>query len=178
MRRKGKFWQRWGSVLAVSCSGMAIALGGRCRALASDPPYPKVAVIPDPGTPAAAAKAPPSPPSNPSAPEHKPVVVVLPAGGGKEPEPAPQPGQLRSVRPRPAAPIPPVRVLPIDLPTALRLVNASNPTIALARERVREAYAHLQEARSLWLPTLLTGPAYVRHDGQLQNASGLVFPVS
>src|SRR5262249_44533932 len=53
-----------------------------------------------------------------------------------------------------------VRSLPIDLPTVLRLADASNPTIALARERVREAYAHLREAEVLWLPNLQTGPAY------------------
>ena len=70
------------------------------------------------------------------------------------------------------------QVLPIDLPTALRIVDASNPTIALARERVREAYARQRQAEALWLPNLDTGPAYVRHDGRLQNSSGLVFPVS
>jgi outer membrane protein TolC len=68
--------------------------------------------------------------------------------------------------------------LAIDLPTALRLVNASNPTIALARERVREAYARLLEAEALWLPTLQTGPAYQRHDGRIQNSHGDVFSVS
>ena len=66
----------------------------------------------------------------------------------------------------------------IDLATALRLVNASNPTIALARERVREAEARLQQAEVLWLPTLQTGPAYYRHDGQIQNSHGDVFTTS
>src|SRR5437667_9530682 len=73
---------------------------------------------------------------------------------------------------------PEVRVLPIDLPTALRLADSSNPTISFARERVREAYAHLREADVLWLPNLQTGPSYVRHDGIVQNATGLVFPTS
>jgi outer membrane protein TolC len=71
-----------------------------------------------------------------------------------------------------------VHVLPIDLPSALRLVNTTNPTIALARARVREAYAHLREARVLWLPNLQTGPSYLRHDGLIQNALGLVFPTN
>jgi outer membrane protein TolC len=69
-------------------------------------------------------------------------------------------------------------VLPIDLPTALRLVNASNPTIALARERVQEAYARLQQAQVLWLPNLDMGPAYQRHDGRIQNSHGDVFSIS
>jgi outer membrane protein TolC len=71
-----------------------------------------------------------------------------------------------------------VRILPINLPTTLRLADASNPTIALARERINEAYAHLREAQVLLLPSLQTGPAYVRHDGLLQNSTGLVFDTS
>src|SRR6266436_4416442 len=71
-----------------------------------------------------------------------------------------------------------VRVLPIDLPTTLRLVDANNPTIALARERIDEAYAILRRAQVLLLPNLQTGPAYVRHDGLVQNSTGLVFPTS
>lgn len=68
--------------------------------------------------------------------------------------------------------------MPIDLPTAMRLVDASNPTIALARERVREAYARLEQAQVLWLPNLTAGTAYLRHDGQVQNAAGIVFTTS
>src|SRR5262245_16710740 len=62
------------------------------------------------------------------------------------PDPADVPGTPAA--PDPAAapekhPAPPARpaCVPIDLPTALRLVNASNPTVALARARVEEAYA-------------------------------------
>jgi outer membrane protein TolC len=69
-------------------------------------------------------------------------------------------------------------VLPIDLPTALRIVDASNPTIALARERVQEAYERQRQAELVWLPNLETGPAYNRHDGQIQNSHGDIFPVS
>lgn len=71
-----------------------------------------------------------------------------------------------------------VQVLPIDLPTALRLVNTSNPTIGVARARVREAYARWQQARVLWIPNLESGPAYNRHDGILQTSRGEVIPVS
>lgn len=68
-------------------------------------------------------------------------------------------------------------VLPIDLPTALRLANASNPTIALARERINESYARLRQAEVLWLPNLQAGPAYQRHDGRIQNSRGEVFTI-
>src|SRR5262245_32672534 len=69
-------------------------------------------------------------------------------------------------------------ILPIDLPTALRLVNAANPTVALARERVRAAYERQRQAEVLWMPNLTAGATYLRHDGQVQNAAGLVFTTS
>jgi outer membrane protein TolC len=85
----------------------------------------------------------------------------------------------------PAAPLPAPRpalltseTLPIDLPTALRLVNISNPTIALAQARAAEAYYRMREAELAWLPDLRGGPAYTRHDGEIQNAAGLVFGTS
>src|SRR5207249_3344591 len=48
---------------------------------------------------------------------------------------------------------------PSICPTTLRLVDANNPTIALARERIDEAYAHLRQAQVLLLPNLQTGQA-------------------
>jgi outer membrane protein TolC len=71
-----------------------------------------------------------------------------------------------------------VEVLPIDLPTALQLVDASNPTVAVARARLQEAYYRQRQAEFLWLPNLQTGPAYVRHDGLNQSSHGDIFPVS
>jgi outer membrane protein TolC len=65
--------------------------------------------------------------------------------------------------------------LPIDLPTALQLSNASNPTVALARERVREAYYRIREAQAAFLPNVYAGPQYNRHDGIIQNSIGNVF---
>jgi outer membrane protein TolC len=81
----------------------------------------------------------------------------------------------------------PEHPVPIDLPYALRMVNASNPTIAIARERVEAAYARLRGAQALWLPDLWVGgnpdnyaflPMFYHHDGNIQNASGAVFPVT
>jgi outer membrane protein TolC len=91
-------------------------------------------------------------------------------------EPPPT-GSPRTPPHLPAAAVPPVfregtEVLPIDLPTALRLASASNPTIALARQRAEEAYARLEQARLAWVPDLVTGPAYLRHDGRLQDTLG------
>jgi len=90
----------------------------------------------------------------------------------------------------PACPVPPLtsagaspfradaQLLLIDLPAALRLANANNPTIGVAQARVQEAYARLREAQVLWLPSLEAGPAYMRHDGLIQNARGDIFPTN
>ncbi|HEY1380002.1 MAG TPA: TolC family protein [Gemmataceae bacterium] len=77
----------------------------------------------------------------------------------------------------PATPAEPAR-LPIDLPTALRLADASNPTVAVARARVAEAYARLRQADLYWLPTITPGATYQRHDGQLQDTRGAILTVS
>jgi outer membrane protein TolC len=68
--------------------------------------------------------------------------------------------------------------MPIDLTTALRLVNDANPTIAIARTRVEESYQRQRQAEVAWLPNLQTGPAYQRHDGLLQRSSGELITVS
>ncbi|HLN33116.1 MAG TPA: TolC family protein [Gemmataceae bacterium] len=96
---------------------------------------------------------------------------------------APTPAAGISKEPQPT----PSGALPIDLPYALRLVNASNPTIAIARERVREAYARQQQANVLWVPNLWFGgnpdnltlvPAFYHHDGQIQNSRGQILNTS
>jgi outer membrane protein TolC len=67
---------------------------------------------------------------------------------------------------------------PIDLPTALRLANASSPVIAIAQTRVREAYARLEQAEALRLPTISGGGIYLRHDGIDQNRKAELFKIS
>lgn len=68
--------------------------------------------------------------------------------------------------------------MPIDLPTALRLVDASNPTVAVARARVAEARARQRQADFLWLPNIGPSAIYQRHDGQIQDVAGNVFTTS
>jgi outer membrane protein TolC len=82
------------------------------------------------------------------------------------------------VRPPPAPVAQANPALPIDLPTALRLVDENNPTIAIARARVTEAYARQQAAEVLYLPTLQSGVTYFRLDGRTQNQRGEVFTTS
>jgi outer membrane protein TolC len=75
------------------------------------------------------------------------------------------------------------RMLPIDLPYALHLVGTANPTIALAEQRIAEAYAMLKQAQVLWVPNLWLGgnpnaptflPTFYHHNGLLQTSSGTV----
>ncbi len=71
-----------------------------------------------------------------------------------------------------------VCVYPIDLPSALRLADAQNTQIALARERILEAEAQLDQARVLLLPNLDAGASYNHHDGRIQETSGNVVEAS
>ncbi len=68
--------------------------------------------------------------------------------------------------------------LPINLPTALALAQARPLDISLAGQRLEQAMAQEQRARTLWLPNVLMGVDYTRHDGQLQDVAGNVFGTS
>jgi hypothetical protein len=60
----------------------------------------------------------------------------------------------------------------IDLPTALHLADARNPLVAYTREQVRQAYAKLERADVLWLPSIRAGAGYNHHDGAIQEVDG------
>jgi outer membrane protein TolC len=70
------------------------------------------------------------------------------------------------------------RVLPINLPTALKLTNARAIDIAIAGQRIQAAAAAADRARVLWLPTVQLGVDYFRHDGRIQDVAGNVFDTS
>lgn len=70
------------------------------------------------------------------------------------------------------------RNMPIDLPTALRLANAQNLQVALAREQIRQALARVEAAQVLWLPSIRGGLNYNRHDGAIQAVDGTQFNTS
>src|SRR4051812_44360552 len=91
------------------------------------------------------------------------VVALCAAAAPPPPAPAPD---LTPVFP------PGTELLPIDLPTVLRLTDAANPTVAIARKRVEEAQALLEQTQLYWLPNLRAGAVYDRHDGQIQNTEG------
>ncbi len=68
--------------------------------------------------------------------------------------------------------------MPIDLATALRLANANNTTVALARERMNEAAARAAQANALMLPTVTLGASVDHHEGRIQNSAGTVSDVN
>jgi len=72
----------------------------------------------------------------------------------------------------------PPATYPVDLPTALRLADANNPTVGVARARVRQAVAQLDRARLAWIPNLVLGPTFFYHGGVDQNRRGDIFTVS
>jgi outer membrane protein TolC len=80
--------------------------------------------------------------------------------------------------PAPEAVEPRVEAQTIDLPTALSIAGGQNPQIAFAAARYREAYARLEAARVLWLPSIRAGFSYHHHDGNLQNAQGNIIDPS
>ena len=67
------------------------------------------------------------------------------------------------------------QAVPIDLPTALRLANAQNLDIQLARARLAEARASRDVANEKFLPWLTAGAGYTRHDDRTQDTPGNVF---
>jgi outer membrane protein TolC len=62
--------------------------------------------------------------------------------------------------------------MPIDLATALRLAQARTIDVQVAAERTRLARAQLQRARVAWLPNVIWGFDYARHDGRIQDIVG------
>jgi outer membrane protein TolC len=67
---------------------------------------------------------------------------------------------------------------PIDLPTALSMAAGQNPQVAIAAARVREAFAQLDRADALWLPSINAGMNYNKHEGRIQDVRGEVFDTS
>ncbi len=63
----------------------------------------------------------------------------------------------------------------LSLGDVLSLAEAQNPHVALARERINEAYARVERADTLWLPSLRAGMNYNHHEGQIQDVAGNVF---
>src|SRR5262245_9981745 len=77
-----------------------------------------------------------------------------------------------------AAPLPAPATVPVSLDAVLRIAEEQNPSVALARERVCEAYAEQELAAKKWLPDLYVGTAWYRHEGGIQLQEGPVITSS
>jgi outer membrane protein TolC len=114
-----------------------------------------------------------------------PVALLGPVAIAQPPLPNPH-GPPESALPAKIAPVGPRNLYgalapttyPIDLPTALKLAGAANPTVGIARARAREAVARLDRAKLLWVPTLSFGPTFFYHEGLDQNRRGDMFSAS
>jgi len=69
-------------------------------------------------------------------------------------------------------------VYPIDLPTVLRLANAQNLDIQIAREKLKEATANHDSAVEQFFPWISPGVAYRRHEGEIQAVDGTLMDVN
>ncbi|MCA9090758.1 MAG: TolC family protein [Planctomycetaceae bacterium] len=58
------------------------------------------------------------------------------------------------------------------------MVGGQHPAVGLARWRVQEAYARLDQAEVLWLPSLQAGFSFHRHDGNYQASNGDIVDVN
>jgi outer membrane protein TolC len=68
--------------------------------------------------------------------------------------------------------------LPINLPTALAMIGGQHPVVGFARWRVQEAYAQLDRAKVMWLPSIQSGLNYRRRDGNYQAVDGAIVDVN
>lgn len=66
----------------------------------------------------------------------------------------------------------------VDFGQVLSTASGRNPQLNFASERVRQAYAELEQAELLWLPSLRAGMNVHYHNGKVQNARGEVLEVS
>jgi outer membrane protein TolC len=66
----------------------------------------------------------------------------------------------------------------LSLNNVLYLAEGQNPNVAIARERIQEAYARVDRADVLWLPSIRAGLNYHHHDGRIQDVAGTVIETS
>ncbi|MEM1062883.1 MAG: hypothetical protein AAGJ97_11210, partial [Planctomycetota bacterium] len=100
--------------------------------------------------------------------------------------PAPAPEALNATTLDPqvwSEPAPVVRaeaadIFELNLPTALSMVGGRHPVVGLARWRVQAAYAELDHANVLWLPSIRPGFSFHRHDGNYQASDGSIIDVN
>jgi len=69
-------------------------------------------------------------------------------------------------------------IITLNLPTALSMVGGQHPAVGFAQWRVQEAYARLDQANVLWLPSIQPGFSFHKHDGNYQASDGSIVDVN
>jgi len=69
-------------------------------------------------------------------------------------------------------------VITMNLPTALSMIGGQHPAVGFAQWRVQEAYARLEQANVLWLPSIQPGFSFHKHDGNYQASDGTIVDVN
>jgi outer membrane protein TolC len=87
-------------------------------------------------------------------------------------------GSVADSQSLPASSYGPTGLFEINLPTALSMVGGQHPAVGFAQARVREAYAQLDQARVLWLPSIQAGLSFHKHDGNYQASNGEIVDVN
>src|SRR6478752_7638005 len=72
----------------------------------------------------------------------------------------------------PIAAAAPIKVLSVTLDAVLQLAECQNQSLAIAREKVNQAYAEHELAAKSWLPDVSVGAGYYRHEGGIQLQEG------
>lgn len=70
------------------------------------------------------------------------------------------------------------QTVPINLPSTLAMIGGQHPVVGFARWRVQEAYAQLERAQVMWLPSIQSGFNYRRRDGNYQAVDGAIVDVN
>lgn len=65
-------------------------------------------------------------------------------------------------------------IYPLSFSDALAQAGGNNPRVHFAQGRIQAAYARLEAAQVLWLPTIRAGSSYSQHEGVLQPAPGRI----
>lgn len=66
----------------------------------------------------------------------------------------------------------------VSLAGILQQAESQNPNLSFARERINEAYARVDRADALWVPSLRAGINFNHHEGAIQDVAGNVFNTS
>ncbi len=85
---------------------------------------------------------------------------------------------VQTIASEPSTPLSADATVAMNLPTAFAMIGGQHPVVGFARWRVQEAYAQLDRAKVMWLPSIQTGFNYRRRDGNYQAVDGSIVDVN